>query len=266
MNETNSNINGFKDVLEIDLWKLLLLYLRRWRLILLCGLLAAAGTLFYTANFITPLYRASVTVYVNSVKSNQQIDYISASNLATAQQLVNTYVNIIRSDTVLEKVVDSAKLDCTAADIRGMMTASQVDETELFTVYISHPDPQMAARIANAVAEVAPGEIEEFVEGSSTKIIDYAKVPRGRYTPSYRKNTFFGGVVGCFLAAAYVTLVYLLDVRLKSEDDLMQLFDLPMLGQIPAFAESEQKKMTAGQKDRDNKPEKTRHGIKGQEK
>lgn len=259
MNETN--IHESKDLLEIDLWKLLLLYLSRWRLILACGLVMAAAMLFYTANFITPLYRASVTVYVNSVKSNQQIDYISASNLATSQQLVNTYVNIIRSDTVLEKVVDSANLDCTAADIRGMMTAAQVDETELFTVYISNPDPRMAAKIANAVAEVAPGEIEEFVEGSSTKIIDYAKVPGSRYTPSYRRNTFLGGVVGCILAVAYVTLMYLLDVRLKTEEDLMQLFDLPMLGQIPAFAESGRKK----QAEEENGPEAALRRTKRQE-
>ena len=247
MNE--SNINESRDVLEIDLWKLLLLYLRRWRLILLCGLAAAVVALVYTANFITPLYRASVTVYVNSVKANQQVDYISASNLATSQQLVNTYVNIIRSDTVLEKVVENAGLGYTAAQIRGMMTAAQVDETELFTVFISHPDPEMAAKIANAVANVAPGEIEEFVEGSSTKIIDYAKVPTSRYTPSYRKNTLLGGIVGVFLALLYVTLLYLLDVRIKSEEDLTQLFDLPMLGQIPAFEENDRKKAEhSGQK------------------
>ena len=59
MNE--SNINRSSDILEIDLWKLLLLYLRRWRLILLCALAAAVISLIYTANFITPLYRANVS-------------------------------------------------------------------------------------------------------------------------------------------------------------------------------------------------------------
>ena len=79
MNE--SNINRSSDILEIDLWKLLLLYLRRW--ILLCALAAAVISLIYTANFITPLYRANVTIYVNNIKANQQVDYISAANLAT---------------------------------------------------------------------------------------------------------------------------------------------------------------------------------------
>ena len=171
----NENISRSGDLSGIDLWELLRILLQRWRLLLLCTVAAAAVTLACTANFITPLYRASVMIYVNNVKSSQQVDYISASNLATSQQLVNTYVNIIQSDTVLEKVARSTDTDYTAAQIRAMMTAEQVDETELFFVYITHPDPRMAAEIANAVAEVAPGEIESFVEGSSTKIIDYAK-------------------------------------------------------------------------------------------
>lgn len=228
--------------MEIDLWELMLLYLRRWRLLVVSCILAAALALAYTVGCVTPLYRASITVYVNSVKNSQQVDYISASNLATSQQLVNTYVNIIRSDTVLEKVIEQAGLNCTAKDLRSVMTAEQVDETELFTVYISLPDPEMAAKIANVVAQVAPGEIEGFVDGSSTKIIDYAKVPTERHSPSYKKNALIGGLLGGVLAAGYVTVAYLLDVRIKREEDLEQMFDLPVLGQIPAFEDKKSRK------------------------
>ena len=230
MNE--SNINRSSDILEIDLWKLLLLYLRRWRLILLCALAAAAISLIYTANFQQFITGAATLV----TWVWQELDY----NFVRGNP--RHVFNIIRSDTVLEKVVKNAKLDYSAEEIRGMMTTAQVDETELFSVYISHPDPEMAAKIANAVATVAPGEIEEFVEGSSTKIIDHAKVPTSRYTPSYRKNTLLGCAAGLLLAVIYVTLLYLMDVRIKNEEDLTQLFDLPMLGQIPSFAENERKK------------------------
>lgn len=223
--------------MEIDLQKLLLVYLKNWWLILLCGLLAAAVALIYTKNCITPLYRASVTVYVNNAKSSQTIDYITGSNLATSQQLVSTYVNIIQSDTVLTKVVESGGLDYTPEQVRSIMSANQVGETELFKVSISHPDPAMAAHIANTVAEVAPAEIAQIVEGSSTKIIDYAKVPEQRYTPSYSRNTLMGALLGCVLAAGFVTLRYLMDVRIKDEEDLEQLFDLPVLGQVPAFSQ-----------------------------
>ena len=238
--------NPIRDGVEIDLQKLLLAYLRRWWLVVLCGLVAALGTLYVTANHITPMYRAGVMVYVNNSRSDQVIEYMSSSNLTASKQLVNTYTKIISSDTVLSKVVVDCNLPYSVDQVRGMMTTAQVDDTELFQVFITHEDPEVAAQVANAIAEVAPAEIEEFVEGSSTKIIDYAKIPTSRYSPSYRKNTVLGGVIGVVAAVLYITLRYLLDVRIKDSEDMEMLFDIPILGQIPDFGTSEVKKKGYG--------------------
>lgn len=234
--------NDIRDGMEFDLQKLLLAYLRKWWLIVLCGVLAAGIALVYTMNWITPMYRASVTVYVNNSRADQQVDYISSTNLSTAQKLVSTYVNIIKSDNVLSKVIESGDFDCTPAYIRNIMSAAQVESTEMFKVYITHPDPELAAEIANCIADVAPVVIADIVEGSSTKIIDHAKVPTSRYSPSYEKNTALGGIVGVVLALMYLTLRFLLDVRLKTAEDLEQIFELPVLGQIPVFDVPESKK------------------------
>ena len=228
-----------QDFTEIDLKQLVWALIQKVWLLILCALVGGGVSYFYTANFITPMYRASVSIYVNN--ANPQMSnssYISGSDLATAQRLVNTYVNIIKSNTVLEKVAEQSGLDITAEQIRGMMTAAPVEDTEIFEIYISSADPALAAQVANSIAEVAPDEIANFLEGSSTKIIDYAEVPQFRYTPSYRRNTFFGACAGGALAAAYVILKTILDVRIKGEDDLERLFDLPVLGAIPDFGEN----------------------------
>ena len=221
------------EMMEIDLMKLLMVYLRKWWLILICGLAGACIALIFTINFITPTYRASVSVYVNNTRNNQSVDYVTSGNLDASQRLVNTYINIVQSDRVLELV--SAKLNgsYTVMELREMLSAAQVDKTEIFKLYISSPNPEEAARIANVIAEVAPEEISGLVEGSSARIIDYAKVPDQRYTPSYSKNTVMGGLIGCVLVAAYLTLMFLLDVRIKDDEDLTALFDVPILGRIP---------------------------------
>ena len=127
----------------------------------------------------------------------------------------------------------------TAKQVRGMITAAQVDETEIFEVFVTHPDPVVAAQIANIVAEVAPEKIGEIVEGSSTKIIDYAKIPESRHTPSYKKNILVGAMLGMVLALGWLTLGYLLDVRIRDDEDLTEYFEQPLLGQIPAFVVKE---------------------------
>ena len=231
-------MNETPEIIEIDLRKLLLSYLHKWWLIVLCALLVGGASLLYTMKMVTPLYQASVTIYVNNIRSGERIDYISGGNLQASQQLVNTYSNIIRSDAVLTKVAEEAGVYYTPDTMRGLLSTRQVGETEMFNVYITHPDPEAAAHLANAVANVAPVEIESIVEGSSAKIIDYAKVPTSRCSPSYSRSAMLGAVVGAVLAVLYVTLRSLLDVRIKEEEDLTALFDLPVLGQIPSFTQT----------------------------
>ena len=67
------------------------------------------------------------------------------------------------------------------------------------------------------------------------QIIDYAKVPQSRYSPSYQKNAMMGALLGIAAALAYLTLAYLLDVRIRDDEDITEYFDQPLLGQIPAF-------------------------------
>lgn len=227
-----------ENIKEINLAELLSALIRKLWLILLCAVIAGALTYVYTANFIQPMYRSRITVYVNNTMENSNINNnsISATDLATSQRLVATYINILKSDRVLQPVADSIGGGISASYIRSLMTASSLEETEIFEVIISHNDPRLAAQIANAIADVAPENIAEIVEGSSTKIIDRAKVASVPYSPNKSRNTLFGIFGGALIAACFVILQTMLDVRVKGEEDLAQISNAPVLGLIPDLA------------------------------
>lgn len=218
---------------EIDLQEMLFSYLHHWWVVVICVVAMAGMMLAYTKLCVTPLYQASVTIYVNNSVNTADNETIANADLTVSQKLVNTYVNIIKSDTVLRKVAEEKNLPYSASDIRSMISAAQVDDTEIFKVYVNNADPQMAAKIADAIADVAPDEIKYFVNGSSTKIVDYAKVPGVPFTPDYGRNTLIGGLIGFVVAVAYLTIRYLMDVHINDSEDLERMFDYPILGQIP---------------------------------
>lgn len=224
-------------IVEIDLRKLLRACLQKWWLILLCAVVAGVVMYAYTVFFITPQYITGTTFYVNNAQQSGESQKISSSDLATSQRLVLTYVNIIKSDTVLEKVIAEADLKMTPGQIRGMMTANSIDETEMFKVQISHSDPYMATKVANAIAAVAPSEIANILSGSTTKVVDRAKVPTSPYTPNRSRNAVMGAVAGAAAAVIYIVVLTLMDVRIKSEEDLTAISSLPVLGVIPEFEE-----------------------------
>ena len=86
---------------EIDLQELLFSYLHHWWVIAVCVLAMVGVVLAYTNLFITPIYTASVTIYVNNSINPGNVEYVTSGDLSVSQKLVNTYVNIIKSDTVL---------------------------------------------------------------------------------------------------------------------------------------------------------------------
>lgn len=223
---------------ELDLRLLLLALMRKLWLIVLCAVIIGAAAFGYTKYFVTPMYRASVTIYVNNNRLNVEgsTATLTTSDLSVAQRLVSTYVITLKSDRVLNKVAQELDVKLSASQIRGMISAEAVDNTEVFNVTITNADPALAAQIANAVAKVAPDEISEIVVGSSTKIIDYATVPKAPSSPNVMRNTALGAVIGIVLAAVIAILQELLDVRVREEQDVTRLSDAPILGRIPDFA------------------------------
>lgn len=225
-----------EEALEIDIRELLRVLAKRAWIIILCAVITGAAVLVYTVNFVTPMYRASVTMYVNNNSGNSGT--VSSGNLAVALQLVNTYVNIIQSDTVLEKVINETGLMLSAGQIRSMLSAKAVNDTEMFSIAITSANAQMSADVANAIADIAPAEISKIIRGSSAEVVDYARVPTSSVSPNYTRNTAIGVLAGAIFAVAFITVWMLMDTRVKGDADLAKICAIPVLGAIPDFTEA----------------------------
>ena len=221
---------------ELDMREVTRMVCKKAWVVVLCAVLVGILVFTYTFCFVTAMYEANIMIYVNNGTEDNN-GSINSVDLAVALRLVTTYVNILKSDTVLEKVVEDANVDLTPRQVRSMMTAEPVEETEMFRVMITAPDPQMAANIANSIADVAPAEIAAIIDGSAAKIIDYAKVPTSRHTPSYTMNTLIGVLVGALAAIAGIIVRDLLDTHVKGKDDLAKICPIPVIGLIPEISE-----------------------------
>ena len=109
MQETiNEKMSG----IDIDLQGLLRAYLHKWWLILICLALGASIALGITYQFVTPMYQARISIYVNNNKSSEDKEYLSSADLSASQRLVNTYVSIAKSERVLEKISENLNGKC----------------------------------------------------------------------------------------------------------------------------------------------------------
>lgn len=221
-----------RETIEIDLKRLLsVLWSRAW-IILLVSALAGGLSYGYARFFIAPTYAASTRLYVN----NNYVDSpgFSSSQITAAQDLANTYMVILESRSVLEKVRDKTNLGYTYGQLKGMISAYSVDETEVFEVKVTCGDYRHAAVIANAVADVLPDKIATVVEGSSVRVVDYAVENSNPVGPNYQSFLLLGAVSGFSLCAMILTVLELLDTTIYSEEYLVQTYEaLPLLTVIP---------------------------------
>lgn len=229
----NENINEKDSGLELKMQDLLIAYLRRWKLLVVCMLVAAAIALSVTVFAVTPLYRAEATIYVNNNRVTQSDGSLTSTDLSASLHLVKGYMLLTKSDAVLEKAAEELGGIYSVELIRSAVSVEQLDETVVFAVRVIGSSPEETARVANVLAELIPQIGPEIIKGSSAAVIDKAKVPTNIYSPSYSRNTLLGALGGLLAAMIYVTILYLKDTHIKDENDLTDMFQLPILGRIP---------------------------------
>lgn len=225
------------DNAEINFKEIFSLLKKRIWLILICAVLAGALVLTYTALFVTPMYTAKISASINNKAVNSGDTGMASSDLAVAIQLANTYVEIIKNDVILEPIIEEYDLDMTTDELRNMISAEVIDDTQLFKVEIESPSPTLAKKIATAIRDVAERDIPGLMQGSTPKFLGEPKVSQTPTSPNYAVNGIIGVLAGAILAAIGVIVASLLDVRVKCEEDLEKICPIPVLGMIPELSD-----------------------------
>ncbi|MEG2000546.1 MAG: Wzz/FepE/Etk N-terminal domain-containing protein [Evtepia sp.] len=219
---------------EIDLKQMFLIVWHKLWLVVLSTLVMGLGAFLISRFALTPMYTATASMYVYSEGSRSGGD-ITGSELDTSQKLVQTYIVILTSNSVLNQV--SAQLDnaYTPAEIRKMLSASAINNTETFQISVTNANPAMAQEIANTLASVAPSEIIRVVKAGAVEVIDYATLPIVPTSPRIATNTAIGALLGLVISVLILIVMAMLDTAVRCEEDLTAHFDIPILGVIPSL-------------------------------
>lgn len=217
---------------EISLQEIFMILWDKVGIILLCTLLGGLLAFGVSRYVIAPTYTSRVSMYVNNNR-NPETTVANINDINASQKLVSTYIEILKSENILNRVSETIGGNYTAHELSGMMTASSVNGTEIFEVKVTTKDPEEAALIANTIAEIAPDEIIRVVKAGSVELIDKAVPAKAPSAPNVLLNTIIGIMLGGVLSVLGVLVSAMLDNRVKDEEDLKKHYDLPILGTIP---------------------------------
>lgn len=205
-------------------------------LVALVGALAGGMFASYTQ---TSTYVATISFYVYT-----NPDYItdtgvnlSTSEISQAKNLLASYMQIIKSNTFLTKVIEEVGLEeygYTTARLKKSIGSSAVANTAVFNVNVYDSNPMVAMEIANTIGELAPNMIINIVKSGGIEILDKAELPTVPYaSTNILLYTILGGAGGFMALACLFLLRGLMDTTVRRKYEIEDLFTIPIIGTVP---------------------------------
>ncbi|MCH5279571.1 MAG: polysaccharide export protein [Christensenellaceae bacterium] len=226
---------------EINLVDLFFYVKKRVWILILAAIVSVVAT-YAVCNFlITPEYLATTTVWVLKKDNNGSNSDLAYSDIQMATQLAKDYQVLIRTRNVTSKVIEILGLNMTSSQLAGKITVTSPNsgDTRILNINVRDEDPQLAARMANCVREVAISEIQRIMNSESLIALEDALDPDTPTSPATEKNTIIAGLLGGVAAFAVLFICFVMDDRIKNEEDVERYLHLNTVGTIPYCFELE---------------------------
>ena len=225
------------DEIEIDLKEVFYLLLSHWKSIFLAMLIGAAIFGAYHTFLMKPSYQADASIYITSTDS-----MISFADLQLSAALTDDYANIIKSRTVLNRVIDELDLNLNYKQLGALISVENPDSTHIVDIKVTCDDPELSRNITNALMNISVDQIYQVIGSGEPTVIDYAMAEAVQdVTPGLKKYLMLGALLGALIVCAIVVLRMLTDTTLKTVDDIDRYLHLPVLAAVPYYREMDRK-------------------------
>nr|WP_083360941.1 polysaccharide biosynthesis tyrosine autokinase [Arthrobacter alpinus] len=220
----------------MELRDYLLILRRSW--ITIVALTLAGLLIGGLASILTkPVYSAGTQLFVATQNSGSVQDLQTGNSFIQAR--VSSYVKTATTPTVLQPVIDTLGLTETPQKLASRVSASSDLKTVLINISVEDSSPVQAAAIAQGVANSLIKAVDNLetptaggVSPVRVSVVTPAIAPVSPSAPNTKINLALGLIVGLALGIAAALLRATLDTRVRTERDLTQITQAPVLGGI----------------------------------
>lgn len=225
---------------SISLSELFQVLKKRLGMIITLSLVAAVISGIFTVFVVTPEYAVS-TQFLVSQRDTEQTNTIQSTDIRTNLELINTYNVIIKSSRILESVIDELNLPLSASTLSNMISVTNENQSQVVTVRVTDTDPLRAERIANTTVAVFQEEILELMNVDNVNVLNLAEAGANPQpvSPNLTLNIAIAFVLGLMVAVGISFLLEFLDTTVKSEEDIENILDIPVMGTISHITEAD---------------------------
>ena len=232
---TNDNVDINKkfnsDISVIDIINMMLTF---WWFIVVFAIFVGGATYTYFKVSSIPVYKSTAQVCISN-EATQTSTSVNTSALIGATNLLPSYIEVLESKQFLAQISDDLDNKYSISDVKSMIKFEGVDSTNIITITVTNEDAHVAYLVASSSVSNAPSEMSRVFGGGSTTFTEYPEEATSPEPMHTTRNAAMGLLVGAAIAMLIIFLVNLFETRVKSKDDLMSRYGLPIIGEIPSL-------------------------------
>lgn len=200
--------------------------------LILAAVMLAAAFGWIGSTFVLPKkYEASVNMIVNT--RTELSGVVTSDNISSAQNLVETYAIIIKSNKVLNRVIDQLELTMSYDELYEMLSVRGINGTQVMKIAATCGDPELAVDIVDTISQIAPAIVADAVEAGSCKVVSDVYARSEPVSPNVMRNTILVAALTLVLVCAAIVLKELLNDYIADDADLEYKLGISTLGVIP---------------------------------
>lgn len=217
--------------MEINIRDFMKFMISKIGIIILFMLLFIAIGVIYINFILTPMYHSSTTLILVS-NDNSQNTTILQSEVTLNKNLVTTYSEIVKSRSVLGKVIKELNLDSTVSELSDDIVVSSVENTEIIKIEASSTSAETAQEIAETTASIFKKEVQKIYNLTNVSIVDKAYLAKKPYNVSPIKQIILFAGLGLGAGILVVFLIFYFDTSIKSSKDIEEKLNLAVIGNV----------------------------------
>lgn len=199
--------------------------------------LGVAGILTYFV--ITPKYSSQAQLIVRL----PQNETTNVNDINGNLQMINTYKDLIKSDTVMTEVQQRMKTeqdnDLSVEALKASVSVNQSQNSQMFSIVSKVTDPLVAQNIANQTALVFQEQAKDMLNVDKITIISAATANMNQVSPNDKINLLIGLAVGIMFGIALAFILELFDKTIKDDSFVEEDLGFTILGVVPNMTAKE---------------------------
>ncbi len=211
-----------------------MIFAKHFKAILAAAIVCGAVGFCLSSFVIDKKYTASSLLYVKNTAA--QNAGTPLDGVSSAQQSASVSDVIFKSRLMLESVKDDLELECTEEELADMISVESVNATSVIRVSVENSSSKTACEINRVMVSYAKYFFPALLGDYTITQIDE---PEETDKPSFPNNSVFiiAGALAGFAVAYIISIASeVMDVSIRQNDDLAEIYNIPVFADIPDFS------------------------------